>query len=55
VPHAASDSADRVTISLGVSCTVPDERDLTSVMSAADEQLYKAKEGGRNRVEGANS
>jgi len=55
LPHAASDSADRVTISLGVSCTVPDERDLTSVMSAADEQLYKAKEGGRNRVEGANS
>ncbi|WP_295871031.1 PleD family two-component system response regulator [uncultured Zhongshania sp.] len=53
LPHAVSDTTDRVTISVGVACTIPDERDLSSLLSAADTQLYKAKEGGRNRVEGA--
>lgn len=53
LPHATSDTADRVTISVGVACTVPDDEDLKCLIAAADEQLYKAKEGGRNRVEGA--
>lgn len=52
VPHAASQNADRVTISVGVACTIPDEDEPDSLLSVADEQLYKAKEGGRNRVEG---
>ncbi|MEX1666677.1 diguanylate cyclase [Zhongshania arctica] len=55
IPHATSDTADRVTISVGVACTVPDDQDLKRLISAADEQLYKAKEGGRNRVEGVST
>ncbi|WP_269620661.1 diguanylate cyclase [Zhongshania sp. BJYM1] len=52
VPHATSQNADRVTISVGVACTIPGEGEPDSLLSVADEQLYKAKEGGRNRVEG---
>lgn len=52
MPHAASGNADRVTISVGVACTIPNGDESKELLSAADEQLYKAKEGGRNRVEG---
>ncbi len=38
-----------VTISIGV-CTVP-EKNIVEMITVADELLYKAKEGGRNRVE----
>ncbi|CAA0092839.1 Response regulator PleD [Zhongshania aliphaticivorans] len=53
LPHAASDTADRVTISIGAACVVPNDSDFKTLLLRADEQLYKAKEGGRNRVEGA--
>lgn len=41
----------RVTISLGV--WIANEHDVTAAIAAADELLYRAKEGGRNRVERA--
>ena len=41
----------RVTISLGV--WLAHEYDVTAAIAAADELLYRAKEGGRNRVERA--
>lgn len=41
----------RVTISLGV--RVANDYDVTAAIAAADELLYRAKEGGRNRVERA--
>jgi len=53
MPHAMSGNADRVTISVGVACTTPKTNESKDLLSLADEQLYKAKEGGRNRVEGA--
>jgi len=53
LPHDASANAAYVTISVGVATIVPlDENDVAVLLGAADEQLYKAKQGGRNRVEG---
>jgi len=40
----------RVTISLGVSTVKPEESDVQDALKRADEGLYMAKAGGRNRV-----
>ncbi len=51
IPHAASDVADHVTISVGTSqMTVKAQTDISSVIEAADIAMYKAKEQGRNQV-----
>ena len=39
-----------VTVSSGVSCREEPEQSIMDVIKAADKALYKAKEGGRNRV-----
>mgnify|MGYP000227023029 CR=1 FL=1 len=52
LPHAYSECADYVSISLGVATVIPVmglERD--ELVKSADEMLYKAKDAGRNRVE----
>ncbi|MFJ4154837.1 diguanylate cyclase [Pseudomonas sp. NPDC089752] len=47
-----ADDAHSVTVSIGISVHVPGtQRDLTSLLGAADEALYRAKAKGRNRVE----
>ena len=38
------------TVSLGVSAVTPDIKDAAALIKAADEKLYEAKHGGRNRV-----
>jgi len=49
--HKSSETADRVTISVGVATLIPAEGMETSdLIEMADNALYRAKEEGRNRV-----
>jgi len=52
IPHKNSDSADHVTLSIGVATLSPEEGSSPDILvKAADKVLYKAKEKGRNRIE----
>jgi diguanylate cyclase (GGDEF)-like protein/PAS domain S-box-containing protein len=52
IPHNGSDVSDYVTISIGIVSVIPDlPCDINALMNVADEQLYKAKQNGRNRIE----
>jgi len=49
--HEYSDTSDIVTVSLGVSCCEPSpDKPAESLILAADEALYEAKETGRNKA-----
>jgi diguanylate cyclase (GGDEF)-like protein len=49
--HSQSSVNEYVTLSLGVSCIVPDrEHSPDTLVAAADKALYEAKERGRNRI-----
>lgn len=51
IPHSASPTAPVVTASIGVATLVPDAQMASSALfQAADQALYEAKNGGRNRV-----
>ncbi|MDH5485630.1 MAG: diguanylate cyclase [Gammaproteobacteria bacterium] len=51
IPHADSPVLKHVTMSSGVSTVVPDEKFIAvNLLKKADEQLYLAKEQGRNQV-----
>jgi diguanylate cyclase (GGDEF)-like protein len=50
LPHAASPTERRLTVSIGIASLVPDEHSqASSLIQVADAQLYQAKAGGRNR------
>ncbi len=50
-PHARSTAADHVTVSLGLATWTPTQGDRPEALQqAADRQLYRAKEEGRNRA-----
>jgi diguanylate cyclase (GGDEF)-like protein/hemerythrin-like metal-binding protein len=51
IPHAYSETSDRVTVSVGVASRIPQPDDSPeSFLKEADARLYKAKHSGRNRV-----
>ncbi|MFW6456417.1 MAG: GGDEF domain-containing protein [Desulfohalobiaceae bacterium] len=53
IVHGYSQVASYVTVSTGVACAVPAEKDkYMELLEAADRQLYAAKEAGRNQVQG---
>lgn len=53
MPHPSSDAASVVTVSIGYSIGLPGKTNsITELISIADKALYKAKNRGRNCVEG---
>jgi diguanylate cyclase (GGDEF)-like protein len=51
IPHGRSGANEVVTISVGVAAMVPDDgSSVTQLIEQADQALYQAKAGGRNRV-----
>ena len=54
IPHEQSKIADHLTVSVGVATTVPERNAIPeSLIAAADQALYKAKDNGRNQVSSA--
>ena len=52
IVHALSPHGHRVTVSIGAGSVVPGEREKpTDFINAVDQQLYAAKNNGRNRIE----
>jgi diguanylate cyclase (GGDEF)-like protein len=52
IPHSTSRVSSQITLSIGVACTVPSAtRSHTELIDSADQQLYQAKQRGRNRIE----
>lgn len=52
IPHAASPTADYLTLSIGIAHTLPTtDRIAESLVDAADNALYRAKHAGRQQCE----
>jgi diguanylate cyclase (GGDEF)-like protein len=52
IPHETSETADNVTVSIGIAAAVPtSDSSAGNLVTAADHQLYRAKLRGRNTIE----
>lgn len=49
LPHEKSNTAEYVTVSIGVASNI-DQTDIESMIKSADEHLYEAKAAGRNQI-----
>ncbi|MEE2729747.1 MAG: diguanylate cyclase [Pseudomonadota bacterium] len=50
MPHQVSNTADIVTVSIGLACCVPTQStDMEALLKLADENLYRSKANGRNQ------
>ncbi len=45
-----TDSELRITVSIGVTCVMPDDEDIAATLHRADRAMYQSKDLGRNRV-----
>ncbi len=52
IPNEASPIAPFITVSMGVASVIPNDKLLNELIARADQQLYMAKKGGRNRIVG---
>lgn len=51
IPHPESSVSDRVTLSLGVACIIPNAKtDPQQLIQSSDDALYEAKQKGRNQA-----
>jgi len=51
LPHVKSLVSDRITVSIGIACVVPNDNiSMEMPISLADKALYQAKQEGRNRI-----
>ena len=50
IEAAAIDGVGRITLSIGIACRSPQLDSATQVLKQADDNLYRAKQTGRNRV-----
>ncbi len=50
LPHTLGDTTQRVSVSIGLATWARGMQKLSDLMRAADAQLYRAKQAGRNRV-----
>jgi diguanylate cyclase (GGDEF)-like protein len=53
-PFIINDKSINITVSIGVSCLTPDDADIDDAIKRADDQLYKAKNDGRDRISSMN-
>ena len=51
--HAVGTDSVRITVSVGVAVTMNGSVSADALVESADAALYRAKESGRNRVEGS--